>query len=175
MTSRDLRQPRRPGRSRTPLPPSLPSRVSTRSSGGFTLLEVMVALVVATIGLLGTVAVQQTMFNATANAGDAAIATRLAMQAMEELQAKIVTAGPPVVDQLAPAVTGSWSASVYVNPLGAVNPGGTSTPDYRFRKQVQIVNLGVTQPYNLSVRIIYSFDTGATKTVRLDSQRYKTW
>ena len=135
----------------------------------------MIALVIASIGLLGTVAVQQTMFNATANAGDAAIATRLAMQTMEEQLAKVVTAGPPVVDQLAPAVTAGWSVAVYVNPLGAVNPGGISTPEYRFRKQVQITNLGVTQPYNISVRIVYSFDTGASKTVRLDSQRYKTW
>ena len=135
----------------------------------------MVALVIASIGLLGTVAVQQTMFNATANAGDAAIATRLAMQTLEEQQAKVVTAGPPVVDQLAPAVTAGWSTAIYVNALGAVSPGGISTPEYRFRKQVQITNLGVTQPYNVSVRIVYSFDTGVSKTVRLDSQRYKTW
>src|SRR3954465_10108024 len=149
MTSTDLRRhPRGPRGSR---PRSL-----SRPSGGFTLLEVMVALVIASIGLLGTVAVQQTMFNATANAGDAAIATRLAMQTLEEQLAKVVTAGPPVVDQLAPAVTAGWSASIYVNALGAVSPGGTSTPDYRFRKQVQITNLGVTQPYNVSVRIVYS-------------------
>ena len=42
-----------------------PHRRRAPASGGFTLLEVMVALVIATIGLLGTVAVQQTMFNAT--------------------------------------------------------------------------------------------------------------
>src|SRR3954470_18582308 len=101
MTSIDVRRPRR---GRAP------------ASGGFTLLEVMVALVVASIGLLGTVAVQQTMFNATANAGDAAIATRLALQTLEEQLAKVVTAGPPVVDQLAPAVTAGWSTAVYVNP-----------------------------------------------------------
>lgn len=144
-------------------------------SAGFTLLEVMVAVVIATIGLLGTVAVQQTMFNATANAGDAAVATRLASRAMEEMQAKIVSGGPPVVDQLAAAVTGGWSPSVYVNALGVVSPTGVQTPDYRFRRQVQVVNLGPTQPYNVSVRIIYAMDTGTSKTIRLDAQRYKTW
>src|SRR4051812_39039308 len=153
MTSIDVRPPRR---GRAP------------ATGGFTLLEVMVALVIATIGLLGTVAVQQTMFNATANAGDGAIATRLAMRTLEELQAKVVTAGPPVVDQMAAAVTGGWSVPGFVNSLGAVNPAGTATPEFRFRRDLQIINLGAAQPYNVSVRITYALDTGAPKIVRLD-------
>ena len=143
------------------------------ASGGFTLLEVMVALVLATIGLLGTVAVQQTMFNATANAGDAAIATRLAMRAMEEFDAKVVTAGPPVVDQLAATTTSGWSVADYMNPLGAVS--ALQTADFRFSRQVQVSNLGAAQPYNISVRITYALDTGAPKSVRLDSQRFKRW
>jgi hypothetical protein len=115
------------------------------------------------------------MFNATANAGDGAIATRLAMRALEEVQAKIVTAGPPVVDQLAAAVTGGWSTPAFVNPLGAANPGAIRTPDFRFQRDLQITNLGATQPYNVSVRITYALDTGSPKVVRLDTQRYKTW
>ena len=83
-----------------------PARVT--GSGGFTLLEVMVALVVATIGLLGTVAVQQTIFNATSNAGDAAIATRLATRAMEEYDAKIVTAGPPAEPRSSGSSRRAW-------------------------------------------------------------------
>jgi hypothetical protein len=133
----------------------------------------MVALVLATIGLLGTVAVQQTMFNATANAGDAAIATRLALRAMEEYDAKVVTSGPPVVDQLAAAATAGWSVQGYMNVLGATN--GSHTPDFRFKREVQVTNLGPSQPYNISVQITYALDTGRPKVVRLDSQRYKTW
>jgi Tfp pilus assembly protein PilV len=133
----------------------------------------MVALVLATIGLLGTVAVQQTMFNATANAGDAAIATRLVMRAMEEFDAKVVTAGPPVVDQLAAASTTGWELEGYMNPLGSSNP--TQTPDFRFKLESQVTNLGTGQPYNISVQITYALDTGAPKIVRLDSQRWKTW
>lgn len=144
-----------------------------RRAAGFTLVEVMVAMVVASIGLLGTVAVQQTMFNATANASDAAVATRLAMRAMEEYDARIVTAGPPVVDQLAAAVTTGWAAPSFVNSLGATN--ATATPDFRFKREAQVVNLGPAQPYNVSVQITYALDTGAPKVVRLDAQRYKTW
>ncbi len=147
--------------------------IHPRASGGFTLLEVMVALVLATVGLLGTVAVQQTIFNATANAGDAAIATRLVMRAMEEYDAKVVTAGPPVVDQVAAATTPGWLLSGYQNPLGASN--ATATPDFRFKREVQVTNLGPAQPYNISVQITYALDTGAPKVVRLDSQRWKTW
>jgi len=142
-------------------------------TGGFTLLEVMIALVITTVGLLGTVAVQQTMFNATANAGDAAVATRLAMRAMEEFDTKIVTAGPPQVDQIAATVTGGWSAPDYQNALGAAS--ATSSADFRFRREVQVTNLGPSQPYNISVQITYALDTGAPKVVRLDGQRYKTW
>jgi len=130
-------------------------------------------MVVASIGLLGTVAVQQTMFNATANASDAAVATRLAMRAMEEYDARIVTAGPPIVDQLSGAVTSGWAPATFVNTLGATN--ATPTPDFRFKREVQVVNLGPAQPYNVSVQIGYALDTGTPKTVRLDAQRYKTW
>jgi type IV pilus modification protein PilV len=144
-----------------------------RSVSGFTMLEVMVALILATIGLLGTVAVQQTLFGATANAQDSAIAARLASRSMEEMQAKIITAGPPVVDQMAAAVTAGWSTIGYLNPLGASN--AALTPDFRFKREVQVTNLGVLQPYNVSVQITYALSTGAPRMVRLDAQRWKTW
>jgi prepilin-type N-terminal cleavage/methylation domain-containing protein len=143
------------------------------ATSGFTLLEVMVSLVLATVGLLGTVAVQQTMFNATANAGDAAVATRLALRAMEEYDAKIVTAGPPVVDQMAAATTAGWVERGYANTQGVLV--ASQTVDNRFKHEVQVTNLGPAQPYNISVQITYALDTGAPKIVRLDSQRWKTW
>jgi len=156
----------------TKLAASAPRRPRSRHAG-FTLVEVMVSMVVASIGLLGTVAVQQTMFNATANASDAAVATRLAMRAMEEYDAKIITAGPPLVDQMAAAVTTGWATSGYLNAMGVTS--AAQTPDCRFKREVQVVNLGPSQPYNVSVQITYALDTGAPKIVRLDSQRYKTW
>jgi prepilin-type N-terminal cleavage/methylation domain-containing protein len=143
------------------------------AAGGFTLLEVMIALVLAAVGLLGTLAVQQTMFRATGNAGDAAVATRLAMRVMEEHDAKVVSAGPPVVDQLAAAATTGWSAAVYLDASGVA--GSSASADRRWKREVQVTNLGVGQPYNVSVQISYALDTGAPRVVRLDSQRWKTW
>lgn len=146
---------------------------ATGGEGGFTLLEVLIALLIATVGFLGTVAVQQTMFNATANAGDAAIATRLAVRALEEQDAKRLSPGPPIVDQLAGAVTPGWSPARYRNALGVV--GARRDAEYRFREEMQIVNLGPGLPYNVSVRITYALDSGAPRAVRLDRQRLKTW
>ena len=139
-------------------------------AAGFTLLEVMIALLLATIGLLGTVAVQQTMFNATANANDAAIATRLATQGLEEFSARTVRID---VDQLATEVSAGWTGAVYLNAAGARN--ATKTPDFRFKRETWVVNQGATSPYAVSVRVSYDLDNGTVKTIRVDQQRRKTW
>ena len=139
-------------------------------AAGFTLLEVMIALLLATIGLLGTVAVQQTMFNATANANDAAVATRLAAQALEEASARVVRSD---LDQLAPAVTATWTGAVYLNVYGVSS--ASRTPDCRFKRETMVTNQGVGKPYNVSVRVTYNLDTGLTKTIRVDQERRKTW
>jgi len=68
------------------------------------------ALLIGMIGLLGTVAVQQTVLRATASANDAQIANRLATQRMEQFSVAFTYPGPPVVvDELAPraAATGA--------------------------------------------------------------------
>jgi prepilin-type N-terminal cleavage/methylation domain-containing protein len=143
------------------------------AAGGYTLIEVMIALVIATIGLLGTLAMQMTVMNATGNGNDAAIATQLATQQLEELSARVVSAGPPVVDQLSNAVTGGWSTPVYLNAQGDISVALTG--DARFKREVKIVNLGFANPYDVSVRVTYNLDNGTPRTVRLDQERRKTW
>ena len=146
------------------------SRKPARPAAGFTLLEVMIALLLATIGLLGTVAVQQTMFNATANANDAAIATRLATQTLEEMSARTVRVDR---DQLATEVTPDWTDATYLNAAGATS--ATQTPDFRFKRETMVNNPGPASPYGVSVRVTYNLDNGAVKTIRVDQQRRKTW
>lgn len=143
------------------------------AAGGFTLIEVMIALLIATIGLLGTLALQMTVMNATGNGNDAAIATQLAAQGLEELSARVISAGPPVVDQLSPSVTDSWSTPIYLNAQGDASK--VQTPDARFKRESKIVNLGFANPYDVSVRVTYNLDNGTPRTVRLDQERRKTW
>ena len=140
---------------------------------GFTLIEVMIALVIATIGLLGTLAVQVTVMNATLTSNDAAIATQLATQGLEELSARTITAGPPIVDQLSGLVTDSWATPVFISAQG--QQSATQTADARFKRESKVVNLGFANPYNVSVRVTYFTDNGTARTVRLDQERRKTW
>jgi len=142
-------------------------------AAGFTLIEVMIAMLLGMVGLLGTLAVQQSIFNATANGADAAIAGRLATRSMEELTARVLDPGPPVVDQLAAVAGTAWSPIVYVGPDGGTN--ASQTPVYRFQRQFRVVNLGVGQPYNISVQVSFALDTGRPKVIRFDQQRWKTW
>jgi len=144
-----------------------------RVQAGFTLIEVMIAMLLGMVGLIGTLAIQQSIFNATGNGSDSAIAGRLATRALEELTARVVDPGPPVTDQLAGIANAAWSAPVYVAADGTSS--ATSGPLYRFQQQTRVVNLGVGQPYNVSVMITFALDTGRPKVVRLDQQRWKTW
>lgn len=142
-------------------------------SAGFTLLEVMVTVLLAMIGLIGTVAVQQTVLNATTNAQDQAVAMRLAMQRLEVLQARVTRNNPILVDQLAALATGAWTAPVFLDALG--NPSATQTPQNRFARRELISNPGVGLPYNISIEVQYNLDSGAPKAARLDVERRKTW
>lgn len=139
------------------------------------MIEVLIAILVASIGLLGTLAVQQTLLNATANANDGAVALRLASQGLEELQARVVipgtTAGTPGIDRMQVAATGAWTAPVFIDVSG--RSSATLTAAARWQRRVRIVDLGVGQPYNVSVEVSYALDTGAPKLVQLDMERRK--
>lgn len=151
------------------------------TDGGFTLLEVMMALLIGMIGLLGTVAVQQSVLRATANANDAQIAMRLAMQRMEQFSVSVTYPGPPVVDELAApaAATGAqskWSTAQYLDANGVCATGtGTWTATCRWKREWKVTNLGVAQPYDISVKVTYNVDGNTPKVVRLDVERRKVF
>lgn len=147
-------------------------RTRRRLESGFTLVEVMIALLLGMIGLMGTVAIQQTVMSASQNANDGQVAMRLATQAIEEFNARVTRRGPPVVDLLLPQATGNWSAVDYLNANGAVGAAG---PANRWARQWRVLNTGAGSPYNISVTISYNLDSGTPKVVRLDVERRKEW
>jgi len=159
-----------------------------RRNSGFTLIEVLVALLLGAVGLLGTLAVQQAVISASKSANDAAVALRLASQKIEEFSTVLTTgsplsATPPNVDQFQspvalanPIGTDTWSSPVYMNAEGAqLTAAPANVAAYRWIRRWRVINLGVAQPYVISVTVTYNSDTGTPKTVRLDMERRKSW
>jgi prepilin-type N-terminal cleavage/methylation domain-containing protein len=166
-----------------------------KRDAGFTLVEVMVAMLIGTIGLLGTIAVQQAIVGASKNANDAAVATRLATQKLEELSSRgtdtqladqtnglfrIVAANP---QDWSPTASGA-PVPEYVNAEGMAlydNSGVPETPSptlaarYRWQRRWKVTNTGPGLPYVISVIVTYDNDAGTPKTVRVDLERRKSW
>lgn len=138
---------------------------------GFTLLEVLIALLLGMIGLLGTIAVQQTVLSATQNANDGAVALQLATQQMEQFSVRRTTAQAD--DQLAPIADGLWTAPRFLDANGRVS--ANPTPAARWSRRFRVTNTGQFMPYNISVEVTYNLDSGNAKTVRLDVERRKWW
>jgi prepilin-type N-terminal cleavage/methylation domain-containing protein len=143
----------------------------TRAQAGFTLLEVLMAMLVAMVGLIGTVAVQSAVMRATANANDAQIAMRLASKTLEEFATRKTQANP-FTDMLAPIANGQWSAPIYLDAQAHV---GAQSARNRWAVSTRVSDTGVAQPYNISVQVSYARDTGEPKVVQLDVERRKSW
>lgn len=147
-----------------------PSRA--QPDAGFTLLEVLIALLVAMVGLIGTVAFQHTILRATAAANDSQVATQLAMRTMEELNTRRTQASP-FLDALGPIATNAWTTPVYLNAQGRTSAAWSGSA--RWRMRTRVTDLGPGRPYNLSVEISFSLDGNSPKTTRIDLERRKTW
>jgi prepilin-type N-terminal cleavage/methylation domain-containing protein len=157
-----------------------------KRNSGFTLVEVLVALLLGAIGLLGTLAVQQAVIGASKMANDSAVALRLASQKLEEFSTVLTTGAPtnappmPNVDQFQapvaianPIGVTTWSAPAYLNAEGQT--ANALSAAFRWTRRWRVVNLGAAQPYVISVTVTYNTDTGSPKTVRLDLERRKSW
>jgi type IV pilus assembly protein PilV len=150
-----------------------------RRQAGFTLLEVMMAMLIGAIGLMGTMAVQQAVTSASKNANDANVALRLATQTLDQLASRSTdTQAIDTARGLAAIATGQWSAVQNVDSRGnilatALTPA--NRPLFRWSRQWMVTNNGAGSPYVLSVIVSYNNDSGDTKTTRLDVERRKTW
>jgi Tfp pilus assembly protein PilV len=143
-----------------------------RGDAGFTLIEILIALLVAMIGLLGTVAVQQAGMNAAMNVNDAQVAMRLGTMSLEQFNTR-KTQVNPFLDLLAPVATGDWTVPVFLDAQGRTS--ATWSPANRWRVRTRVTDTGATRPYNISVEVVYALDSGTAKTLQLDVERMKTW
>jgi prepilin-type N-terminal cleavage/methylation domain-containing protein len=163
-----------------------------RRDAGFTLVEVMVSMLIGTIGLLGTIAVQQAIIASSKNANDAAVAMRLATQKLEELSGRNTdtqtedltsTNGLSAVSTTNSA---SWSQIEYVdaeggflrdpaNPTVPMVPPAAQLNRHRWHRQWRVFNRGPGMPYVISVIVTYNNDIGTPKTTRVDLERRKSW
>jgi len=169
-----------------------------RRDDGFTLLEVLIAMLLGTIGLLGTMAVQQAIISASKNANDAAVAMRLASQKIEELASRntdnevadlssglkrIATdLGQPTVWWPKNAALIQVPEHVDAEGMALLDSDGKPIPPqpgdlgrYRWRRQWKVVSTGSGLPYVISVIVTYNNDAGDPKTIRLDLERRKSW
>jgi len=166
-----------------------------RHDAGFTLVEVMVSMLIGSVGLLGTIAVQQSISSASKNANDAAVAMRLTAQKLEELssrntstsQAADVTIGLAPLAKISnwlPLDAGLKPVPEYVDAEGnalrdasgiPMVPNSSNLGRYRWRRQWKVVDTGHNLPYVVSVIVTYSNDIGDPKTTRLDMERRKSW
>jgi prepilin-type N-terminal cleavage/methylation domain-containing protein len=169
-----------------------------RRDEGFTLIEVLVAMLIGTIGLLGTIAVQQAIIAASKNANDAAIAMRLASQKIEELGS--MSADNEAADDLVglgqiatdagtaplwmPKDSGGNQVPEYVDAEGVALYDNNNWPlapqpnelgRFRWRRQWRVTDTGWSLPYVISVIVTYDNDVGVAKTTRLDLERRKSW
>ena len=169
-----------------------------KREAGFTLLEVMISMLIGTIGLMGTIAVQQSITSASKNANDAAVAMRLASQKLEEISSR--TTDSQSADSaigLFPIATPSGASPMWLpkDPTGEsipeyvdaeglylsdvngnpVQPQPNQLGRYRWHRQYKVVNTGPGLPYVVSVIVTYNNDTGAPKTTRIDLERRKSW
>ena len=147
-------------------------RARRQAQAGFTMMEVMMAMLLAMVGLMGTVAVQQTLLTATANANDGAIALRLAGQAMEEFNSRRGAARdrrPSIAWRWWPPGHGATRSGW--RPRAARRSPRARTA--RWRRRTRVTDLGLNQPYNISVEVQYALDTGNPKIVQLDLEKMK--
>jgi prepilin-type N-terminal cleavage/methylation domain-containing protein len=172
--------------------------VAMKRESGFTLLEVLIAMLIGTIGLLGTIAVQQAIINASKNANDSAIAMRLASQKIEELSSMCaeteaadmlvglgrIAPPPGGLPMWQPTDASKAPVPEYVNAEGvylrdsngwAIPPEPADVGRYRWRRQWKVANTGALLPYVISVIVTYDNDVGDPKTTRLDLERRKSW
>lgn len=120
------------------------ARASRRAQAGFTMIEIMVALLLASLAILGLTALFTTSAATTGDARHVTEATALAQDKLEELRTETPVAGSETVDPTGTIGTGMFTRTTAV----------TTTSNY----------------YDITVTVAW-FDSGRQHSVALETRR----
>jgi type IV pilus modification protein PilV len=129
------------------------SKIYGKNERGFTLIEVMVAIVILTIGLISLAGLLTTTMRSTTFGKNTTIANNLAQQELEDIRRQATTNFASVID----SVAGS-------DPVNGVNPDQTEViTNYivDFTREVYISDIDANSK-DVAVRVLWTDVIGAT-------------
>lgn len=142
--------------------------LSRRRSAGFTMIEVLVALLVFSLGVLGLVAIQATATRMANDARDRAVATFLA----DQIFARMLISDPATATGFAHKATGTTAC----NPSGAASTNATVTA-WLTEVAQQLPNAGsslqqivVTAPNEVTVRLCWQNGEDPPRSLTVSNQ-----
>ncbi len=147
------------------------AQFSRRRSAGFTMIEVLVALLVFSLGVLGLVAIQATATRMASDARDKAVATFLA----DQLLARMLISDPTTAASFAHRATGATAC----NPSGSASTNAVVTswlaevaqqlPNALATQQQIVVDASTVQP-QVTVRLCWQNGDEAPRSLVVSNQ-----
>ena len=131
------------------------------SAGGFTLIEIMIALVILGFGLLAMALMQITAMNGGRAGRHSTQAAVIARDRMEMFQ-RLSWADAQL------AQTGGWTAPITLNNT----PTEAATPEQAYQVSWRITDADPNWVKNVDVRVTWSEPNFANRTMTISSLRY---
>lgn len=135
--------------------------VRARGAGGFTLLEVMIAMVILGFGLLTMALMQLTAMNGGRAGRHSTQAAVMARDQLETFQ-RLAWADPQL------GATGGWTAPVAVD----VTPDGAAGPEQSYALSWRIADTTPSWIKSIDVRVTWNEPNFNGRTLTISSTRY---
>lgn len=125
-------------------------RARASEQAGFTLVEVLIALVVTVVGLLGLLAMHTTTLKGNRDAGRAAEATAIAQQSVEEVRAL-------AIDGITNSITARYGALPILDvPMNTV----LGRANVVFKPKLSVEELTAVSPDLIRIRVVVEWADG---------------
>ncbi len=120
-----------------------------RQQGGFSLIEVLIAMVVTVVGLLGLMSMHTTSVRSNRSSSDLVMATAIAQQTMEEVRTLPFVSPTPTARSIT-SVFGATPINVALTPV-------LGQADKPFQRQLTIEPVLAVSPDLLRIRVVVSW------------------